>query len=704
MNASAIIPYVTASFCFALAVFVLVRDRRPLVHRVFIAGMMVFAFEAFLTGHSLRSLVLGEILFWQRLRMIATALLPGCWLYFALSFGRSNAKTVIKKFKWVLLGSLVVPLALVSIFQKDLLREVGNWDQSLKWTIPLGSAGHLFYIVFITGAILILMGFEETLRSAVGQMRRQIKFVALGLGGVFAFRLYSGSQILLFSSINSNLEMANIGTLLVACVFVAAAFTRLPGLKIDVYFSRSFLYGSLTILVAGIYFVIVGLIAYIANYLNLREFVYVEAFWVFLAFLGLSVFLLSERVRKGLKQFVSLHFRRPNYDYRKEWMDFTQVTTSVTEVKSLSSAIAKKVSRTFDALSASVWLLDETGEGLELGGSTALTGDQARNLAGSWKGWKDLTVRMREQQGPVDFNRTEERWALDFAKENADYLAQARIGICIPLSTGRELLGLLTIGDRVAEDPFSSEDIDLLKTISDQTAGILLNLKLFERIRKLKETEAIQTMAAFMMHDLKNLASMLSLTVGNLPLHYENPEFRNDAVKLFQQSLVKIEDLCSQLVLMSQKIELKPKPIDLNSLVAGTLAGVNGGEKIRIIQDLCPIPKLSLDGEQFQKVIANLVLNAKEAIDGIGEIRVTTGQKDAWVLLCVSDTGCGMANEFIQKSLFRPFKTTKKKGMGIGLYHSQMIVEAHHGRIEVESEVGKGSTFRVFLPLAGNRG
>jgi signal transduction histidine kinase len=200
------------------------------------------------------------------------------------------------------------------------------------------------------------------------------------------------------------------------------------------------------------------------------------------------------------------------------------------------------------------------------------------------------------------------------------------------------------------------------------------------------------------MHDLKNLASMLSLTVENLPVHYDNPEFRNDAVKLFRQSLAKMEDLCSNLVLMSQKIELRPRQVDLNSLVAGTLARLNGGEKVCIVHDLCPMAKLSLDEEGIEKVLINLVLNAKEAIGEFGEIHVTTGRKDAWVVLCVSDNGCGMSSEFIQKSLFRPFKTTKKKGMGIGLYHSQMIVEAHHGKIEVESEVGRGTTFRVYLP------
>jgi len=665
--------------------------------------MMAFASEAFFTGLSLRSLVPGEILFWQRLRIIATAFLPGCWLLFALSFARANAKTVVRKFRWVLVSSVVVPLALVSIFHKDLLGGAGHLDPSVKWTIVLGPTGYLFYVSFIVGAILILMGLEETLRSAVGQMRWQIKFVVLGRGGIFAFRLYSGSQILLFSSINSNLEMTNIGTLLVACVFAAIAFTRLPGLKIDVYFSRSFLYGSLTILVAGLYFIVVGLVANIAGYLHLHEFVYVEAFWVFLAFLGLGVILLSERVKRSLRQFISLHLRRPHYDYRKEWMDFTHATTSITEMKPLSSAIAKKVSRTLNAPAASIWLLDETGEDLELGGSTALTDEQGRNLTGSWRGWKDLIAQMREQHLPVDFSRSKEKWAIEFAERNTDTLGRAKIRFCVPLSGGDELLGILTMGDRVAEDQYSPEDIDLLRTISDQTAGMLFNLKLFERLRKVKETEALQTMAAFMMHDLKNLASMLSLTVENLPAHYDNPEFRNDAVKLFRQSLVKMEDVCSQLVLMSQKIELKPQQVDLNSLVARALAGLDGGEKIGIVQDLCPMAKLMLDGEQIQKVLTNLVLNAKEAIDEgqIGEIHVTTGRKDAWVVLCVSDNGCGMSSEFIQKSLFRPFKTTKKKGMGIGLYHSQMIVQAHHGKIEVESEVGKGSTFRVLLPMKG---
>jgi hypothetical protein len=118
-----------------------------------------------------------------------------------------------------------------------------------------------------------------------------------------------------------------------------------------------------------------------------------------------------------------------------------------------------------------------------------------------------------------------------------------------------------------------------------------------------------------------------------------------------------------------------------------------------LIQEFHPIPKLFIDPEQIRKVLINLILNAYEAVGNDGEIRVTTKQTGGWVILSVSDNGCGISKEFIERSLFRPFKTTKKQGMGIGLFQSRMIIEGHGGRIEVESEEGKGSTFKILLPI-----
>ena len=98
-------------------------------------------------------------------------------------------------------------------------------------------------------------------------------------------------------------------------------------------------------------------------------------------------------------------------------------------------------------------------------------------------------------------------------------------------------------------------------------------------------------------------------------------------------------------------------------------------------------------------MLTNLILNASEAIAGKGEIRVQTGQNNGWAVLTVADNGCGMDSEFMARSLFRPFQTTKRNGFGIGMFQSRMIVEAHGGRMNVQSQLGKGTTFQVLLPL-----
>jgi signal transduction histidine kinase len=82
-----------------------------------------------------------------------------------------------------------------------------------------------------------------------------------------------------------------------------------------------------------------------------------------------------------------------------------------------------------------------------------------------------------------------------------------------------------------------------------------------------------------------------------------------------------------------------------------------------------------------------------------GCLTVATALAGGRVVMTVSDTGCGMSAEFIRKSLFRPFQTTKKKGLGIGMFQSKLIIEAHRGNLQVQSTPGSGSTFRMFLPI-----
>ena len=119
---------------------------------------------------------------------------------------------------------------------------------------------------------------------------------------------------------------------------------------------------------------------------------------------------------------------------------------------------------------------------------------------------------------------------------------------------------------------------------------------------------------------------------------------------------------------------------------------------VELMRDLQPLPKISADREQIQSVVTNLVLNARDALSSGGRIQVRTESREGHAVLSVVDNGCGMSQLFLKESLFRPFQSTKKKGLGIGLFQSRAIVQAHGGGMHVESEAGKGTTFLVSFP------
>jgi hypothetical protein len=154
-----------------------------------------------------------------------------------------------------------------------------------------------------------------------------------------------------------------------------------------------------------------------------------------------------------------------------------------------------------------------------------------------------------------------------------------------------------------------------------------------------------------------------------------------------------MNDLISRLKNLPEKMSLQKSPVDLLQLAQETVHLIKGGS-FRVSGD----PVIAeIDREEIQKVALNLMLNAIEASEGNHPVSVEVGINDA-PYIKVRDEGCGIPAEFLSNSLFTPFKSTKKKGLGIGLYQCKKIVEAHGGKIKVSSELHKGSEFTVLLP------
>jgi putative PEP-CTERM system histidine kinase len=682
-----------------LALAVAVRAGSSLPRWAFAVGMLALATESIFSWLSAEAILPSRTIYWQDWRLVALSFLPGLWLFFSLTYARGNWREFISKWLFVLIAAFLFSVGLALRFRQGLIASIHPTVSGDTWVLGLSALGIVLNLIFLLSAVLVLMNLERTFGASVGTMRWRIKFMILGLGVLFAVRAYTSSQVLLFRGVDLSLQSLNSVALLVACLLILRSLVRTGHFEVNVYPSHSVLHNSLTVLLAGIYLVIVGLFAKVVTFLGGDASFTLKAFVILVVLVLLVVLLLSDRVRLRTKRFVSRHFQRPFYDYRLVWKRFTEDTASRVDQTELCRAVVKLVADIFQVLFVTIWLVDGKKEKLTFATSTSLSEARGGELGPQGTEAIEVIRALRDHPDPVDIDSSKENWAATLKRCHPDEFQKGGSRVCVPIISGGEVLGLITLGDRVSGIAFSQQDFDLLRCIGDQAAAGLRNIQLSQRLLQAKELEAFQAMSAFFVHDLKNTASTLNLMLQNLPVHFDAPAFREDTLRGISKTVNHINHLIGRLSLLRHELQIRPAESDLNELVSKALDGWEKTSDVALVKDFHPLPKVFLDREQMLKVVTNLVLNATEAVSGKGHVRVETSQHNGWVVLSVADNGCGMSAEFLNRSLFRPFQTTKKRGLGIGMFQSKMIVEAHGGRIEVESELGKGTTFRVLLPL-----
>ena len=276
--------------------------------------------------------------------------------------------------------------------------------------------------------------------------------------------------------------------------------------------------------------------------------------------------------------------------------------------------------------------------------------------------------------------------------------------------------------ERVTEDlsAIAQGELDrriLLKS-SDDARAIADNINVVtERLRaqvareaESRQFESFLRLSAMLTHDLKNAIEALSLTVGNMERHFDNPQFRTDALKGLTLATDKLKAIVARLSRPMTSLSgehKRPKDIDLVPILKRVSATT--AEPLRTKHSIVlrlPENVFALaDAARIEEVIENLVLNALEAmVDPGGTLTIEAGYtSDGAPSFSISDTGPGMSRIFIENRLFRPFATTKKNGIGLGLYTCREVVRASGGTIEVHSVEGAGTTFRVVLPSATQR-
>lgn len=677
----------------------LLSKRRSLASWSFATGMAVLALDSFLAGQAQRASQFYELVQGLTLSLIIKSLVPAAWLYFSLTYSRGGYRATLARWGIPLALAALLPVAVALGFQNQLVEIALEGTEGEQFLLKLGWAGRALNIILLVAHVWILMNLEQTFRAAVGTKRWQVKFVVLGLAIVFGSRIYARSQAILYSTYDVQWLGIESSGLLIGCGILLAAYLRTGFAEIDVYPSRAVLSSSVTVLLAAGYLFVVGVLANAARHIGGAENFQLQTLVVLLGVACLALLLLSDRLRQRVHAFIDRHFARAQHDSVKIWTRLSESLAQAKDESGLCASSVKLVSGTFEVLSVTIWLHDEQTDQLTTGATTAPRPVEAAVDSSVRRAPKSVVEGLRTRTAPFDLEDVAELWAADLRRLNATTFPNGGHRWCVPLRAGGRILGLFVLADRVNGTFYTAEEINLLHCIADQVASVLANLRLATNVARSHEMEAFRTMSAFFVHDLKNAAASLNLLLNNLPVHFDDPAFREDALRAVGNSARRIDDLIGGLSALRQQPRIKLADEDLNRVVLAALDELGGMGEIELARELAPLPAILADREQLRSVVTNLVLNAKDAIGPSGWIRVRTELAGGIAVLSVEDNGCGMSEAFLRDSLFRPFQTTKKRGLGIGMFQTRMIVEAHRGSIRVESEAGKGTTVWVSLPV-----
>jgi signal transduction histidine kinase len=243
------------------------------------------------------------------------------------------------------------------------------------------------------------------------------------------------------------------------------------------------------------------------------------------------------------------------------------------------------------------------------------------------------------------------------------------------------------------------EDKLLLETLAPAISISIHSLNLQQRMIQARQMESIHRVASFIMHDLRNAVSTLSLLARNARQHIDKPDFRVDFIATLARLSDEMQHLMNRLAEVKSGGELRNRNrCDPARLLSEALLDVQLPDEIKLAAEIPSLPEAFWDERLIRVVLRNILGNAVDAMPAGGVLEVSARPEGAEIIITIKDTGMGMSCDFIRKHLFRPNHSTKSKGLGIGLFQSREILLAHRGTIQVQSLPGQGTTFTIQLP------
>jgi putative PEP-CTERM system histidine kinase len=551
----------------------------------------------------------------------------------------------------------------------------------------LGSTQQVIGLTIAAGSLVLV---HNLYGMAAHESRWGIRLPMIALAGMWAYDLHLYTVAWLTRGPVEDLYAMRGAILSMLVPLFALASRRNAGWRM--HLSRAATFQSLSL---------IGILGYLILMMTAsRALEVVGGNWVRIGQVGLvfaitiaAVILLpSGRMRAWSRVIVAKHFFEHRYDYREEWLRFTRTVGG-------DAPLGERIIKAIADISESPSGLLLVPEGGRL------------SVAARWN-WRDdlpeassddaALIGLLEKSGHVvDFAGLRSRQLRTDESEvrvPASLAGLEGLWAGVPLIHGDRLVGLVLLEHPLVRRPLDWEDFDLFRTVGIQAASYLAEAHTQDALADARRFDEFNRRFAFIIHDIKNLVSQLSLVVRNAERHADKPEFREDMIATLESSVKKMNDLLARLHRGAGNVEAEPvRAIPLRQAVAAVAEVKRRVHPVEVEGD--PSVAALADPVRLEQALAHLVQNAIDASSGGAAVRMVCGRRGGEATIEIVDRGEGMSADFIRTRLFQPFASTKESGFGVGAFEARSLVAAMGGRIEVDSREGEGTRFTLLLPL-----
>ena len=612
------------------------------------------------------------------------------WLVVVHSlFARDNRHTSVVQVRPVL-----AVLAMVELLQLVLVLLAIRFALIGPATAMIFQLSVMFRLLLTTGALVLV---HNLYVGALSGQRDAVRWTALALALMWGYDLnfytiaYLGHMV--------PLEMVALrGLVQIGALLLVAVGAMRSGLALRFSPSRSVAFQSLSLLVIGGYLIIMVAAAQSVAWLGGDVSQLAQLGFAFATTVVILALVPSGRLRGWLNVMLAKHFFQHRYDYRAEWQRFTRtIGRAGPNALPLHARVVQALADITDSASGVMLIPGEGGDLV---------------LAARWQ-WPTMEVPAEAMPAATAqfFEARGFIVDLDEVRAGTDHQGEAALmprwlveehgaWAVVPLLHFDRLVGLVVLSRPLLARKLDWEDFDLLRVVGQQLASYIAEHNGQSALLEASRFDEFNRRIAFVMHDIKNLASQLALLARNTERHADNPAFRKDMLVTLTNAADKLNALLARLSRYGASGVQRLEPVDGTQVIetlAARYAKAGGDCPVHVMQGQpCAV---MASRETLEQVLAHLVQNAIDASQPGMAVFLQARLDGLSGVIEVSDTGCGMSADFVRDRLFKPFVSTKAGGFGIGAFEARELVRAMNGRLEVESREGLGSRFAVRLPL-----